>query len=447
MTYSPLDLVEQYLRRFVAYPSDHAIVAHVLWIAHTHLLECFDTTPRLAFMSAEKESGKTRALEITALFVPAPILSISASPAVIVRLIAKERHTILYDEIDGVFGNAKAQEANTDLRSVLNGGYRRGAKVHRCTTNGKKIETEALDAFAPVAVAGLRDLPDTLASRSIFIHMKRRAPEEEIEAFRCRYHEAEAKPIKEGLEEWCAGNDVSGAEPKLPAGIVDRAADCWEPLIAIADAAGDDWPARARKAATYLARRSSDAGLTRGVELLEHIKEAFGTEDKLWTETLLDRLCSRDESPWRDIYGKPLNDRGLASRLKPYGVKSKDIRLGDKAKKGYSADAFIDAWRRYCPSPSDERDKRDKRDIFDNKNNFVADVADVAAKAEGAESTNGTSAGPEISDGDAVAFEERAAILEYDAGLDRQEAEAVAAKEMGLPELPPFLVRRKEGTR
>src|SRR5262245_45642795 len=91
MTYTPLDLVEIFLRRFIAYPSEHAVVAHALWIAHAHLMECFDTTPRLAFMSAEKMSGKTRALEVTALFVPDRILSISASPAVIVRLVAKGR--------------------------------------------------------------------------------------------------------------------------------------------------------------------------------------------------------------------------------------------------------------------------------------------------------------------------------------------------------------------
>jgi hypothetical protein len=98
------------------------------------------------------------------------------------------RVTILFDEIDSVFGNAKAQEANMDLCSVLNGGYRRGAKVHRCVTHGKKIDIEELDAFAPVAVAGLRDLPDTLASRSIFIRMKRRAPDERVEPFRYRLH-------------------------------------------------------------------------------------------------------------------------------------------------------------------------------------------------------------------------------------------------------------------
>jgi hypothetical protein len=40
----------------------------------------------------------------------------------------------------------------------------------------------------------------------------------------------------------------------------------------------------------------------------------------------------------------------------------------------------------------------------------------------------------------AAAFEERAAILEYDAGLSRTEAEGVAAEEM--PAMPPFLDRR-----
>ena len=270
MSYSPLDLLETYLRRFVAYPSKHALVAHVLWIAHAHLIECFDTTPRLAFMSAEKESGKTRALEVTALFVPDPILSISASPAVIVRLVTNGKPTILYDEIDGVFGNAKVQEANTDLRSVLNGGYRRGAKVHRCVMHGNRVETEELDAFAPVAVAGLRDLPDTLASRSIFISMRRRAPNENVEPFRHRYHSEQAKPIKEFLVEWCAEHEphITGAEPEMPKGIEDRAADCWEPLLAIADRACTDWPQRAREAAVYLTLKAADESLTKGVELL-----------------------------------------------------------------------------------------------------------------------------------------------------------------------------------
>jgi hypothetical protein len=335
MSYCPLDLLEGYLRRYVSYPSDHALVAHVLWIAHTHMLDRFDTTPRLAFMSAEKESGKTRALEITALFVPEPVMSISASPAVIVRLISRGRCTILYDEIDGVFGNAKVQEANCDLRSILNGGYRRGTKVYRCNTSGKKVEVEELDAFAAVAVAGLRQLPDTLASRSIFIQMRRRAPDEEVQPFRHRYDTAQAKPILEALTEWCASRDAGPVEPDVPAGIIDRAADCWEPLLVVADEAGGDWPSRARAAAVYLMKSAADESMTPGVELLAHIKEAFGDEDRIWTKTLLRRLCDRDESPWRDVRGKELDDRGLGKRLKPYGIKSGAVRIGDARQRGF----------------------------------------------------------------------------------------------------------------
>ena len=89
MTYTPLDLVENFCRQFVIYPSEHAIAAHVLWIAHAHLMDCWESTPRLAFMSPEPESGKTRALEVTALFVPNPRLSFSMSSAALVRIIAR----------------------------------------------------------------------------------------------------------------------------------------------------------------------------------------------------------------------------------------------------------------------------------------------------------------------------------------------------------------------
>ena len=80
-----LDDVEAFLRRFVAFPSEAARVATVLWAAHAHLLDVFDSTPRLAFLSPEPGSGKTRALEITELLVPNPMLAVSASTAALFR--------------------------------------------------------------------------------------------------------------------------------------------------------------------------------------------------------------------------------------------------------------------------------------------------------------------------------------------------------------------------
>jgi hypothetical protein len=42
-----LNQTEGFLRRFVAYPSEDASVAHTLWIFHTHLMGCWESTPRL----------------------------------------------------------------------------------------------------------------------------------------------------------------------------------------------------------------------------------------------------------------------------------------------------------------------------------------------------------------------------------------------------------------
>ena len=376
-----VDLVWSYLGRFIAYPNDHARVAHTLWIAHAHLMDVWDTTPRLAFMSQEPAAGKTMALEMTELLVPDPIMSFNMSSAVVMRLVAQGGRTLLYDEIDQIFGNAKRQEANGDLCGYMNAGYRRGAKAYRCTTgNGKKVEVEEFNAFAPVAVSGLRTLPDSLASRAVIIRMHR-AIKGEVCKFRHKLHRDEAKPIRDALAEWSEwANGRIAYEPSLPDGIDGRAADIWEPLIAIADVYGGEWPKRSRDAAVFFVRANAeDEARSFGVELLEHVRDAFGDDDKLWLETLVDKLCSREESPWADLYGKPLDKRGLAKRLKPYGIKSKDVRIRETVRKGYAREDFQNVWERYLPASSrvSATSATSATDLI-SKNNFVADVADVA---------------------------------------------------------------------
>src|SRR5262249_8152744 len=73
--------VHQFLRRFVAYPSAHAHTAHTLWIAHAHAMEAWDSTPRIAFLSPEPGSGKTRALEVSEILVPNPVEAVDVTPA------------------------------------------------------------------------------------------------------------------------------------------------------------------------------------------------------------------------------------------------------------------------------------------------------------------------------------------------------------------------------
>lgn len=378
-----LGAVEGFLRRYVRHPSDHALVAHALWIGHTHCIDRFHTTPRLAFMSEEKESGKTRALEVTEQLTPGALLSFSLSPAALVRKVAEGGHTVLYDEIDALFGNARREEGNLDLRSILNSGYKRGAKAYRCVTVAKRVEVEELDAFAPVALAGLKNLPDTLGSRAIIIRMRRRAPDETVEQFRIRHVAPAAEVLKNRLAEWVAGLDFK-SDPQLPAGVTDRAAECWEPLLLLAEAAGGDWLKRAQKAALHFVSGGRDDAVSPGVELLEHIRDAFAVDakDKLWTDALLQRLHNRAESPWKGVLGKPLDDRGLATRLRGFGIRSQDIKLDDKVKKGYRAADFADAWKRYLAPGSatvaTSATSATSATILINQNKKVAEVAEVA---------------------------------------------------------------------
>jgi hypothetical protein len=123
--------VETWLRRFVAYPSDHTCVAHILWIAHAHRMDLWESTPRIAFLSPEPGSGKSRALEVTEPLVPMPVHAVNTSPAYLFRKVAEPEGlpTLLYDEIDTVFG-PKAKD-NEDVRGMLNAGHRKGAKAGR----------------------------------------------------------------------------------------------------------------------------------------------------------------------------------------------------------------------------------------------------------------------------------------------------------------------------
>jgi uncharacterized protein DUF3631 len=246
--------LERVLSRFISYPSAHCRTAHALWIIHTHVVEHFDTTPRLAFLSPEPASGKTRALELTERLVPNPVSAVNVTPSYLFRKIGAEdadNTTILFDEIDTVFG-PKAKE-NEEIRGLLNAGHRRGAVAGRCVIKGKNIETEEISAFAPVALAGLGWLPDTVISRAVIIRMQRRAAGEIVEPYRRRLHDKDTDRVRSLIEVWARSFWCDGEVwPDLPIEIQDRDADVWEPLLAIADAIGGDWPAKARVTAVTL---------------------------------------------------------------------------------------------------------------------------------------------------------------------------------------------------
>lgn len=362
--------VSSWLGRFVAYPSEDALIAHALWIAHTHAMDCWASTPRLSFLSQEPASGKTRALEVTEPLVPNPVCAVNVTPSYLFRKVGgagTNLPTILYDEIDTVFG-PRARE-NEEIRGLLNAGHRRGAIAGRCVVAGNIVKTEEIPAFSAVLLAGLGDLPATIIDRSIVIRMRRRAPGEVVEPYRQTVHGSQGEQLRDRLAAAIDGlsGGLADARPTMPAGVDDRDADKWESLLAIADAAGGDWPRRARVSAVSLVSLSKGSTPSLGIRLLEDIRTVFGDREVMTTEQILEALLGLEESPWGDLYGKPLNARGLAQRLQKYDVaKSHTVRIGELLAKGYAKADLWDAWNRYLqPSvlphspPQGEKDTSD----------------------------------------------------------------------------------------
>src|SRR5829696_8307860 len=210
-----LDAVSHFVGAYVVLPESQ-LCAVTLWTLHTHSFGAADCTPYIHITSAEKASGKTRLLEALELVVAKPWLTGRVTPAVLGRKIHAEHPTLLLDETDATFGGDP--EFGQVLRGLLNTGYRRGGKSSVCVGQGANISYVDLDTFAPKALAGLGDLPDTVASRSIRIALKRKAPGEDVERFRRR----EAIEISEPLHQWAVDwgarfvDALALARPLLP---------------------------------------------------------------------------------------------------------------------------------------------------------------------------------------------------------------------------------------
>ncbi|MFP8885017.1 DUF3631 domain-containing protein [Streptomyces mangrovi] len=356
-----LDAVERFHRRFNAFPTEAAYVAVTLWDAHAHLLDAFDSTPRIAFLSPEPGSGKSRALEIVETLVPQPMVAVNASAAALFRAVSgmDGRPTILFDEIDTVFG-PKAGD-NEELRGFLNAGHRRSGVTYRCVGDGANQSVQAFPSYCAVAVAGLGSLPDTILTRSVIIRMRRRAPNERVEPFRQRIHEKEGHALRDRLAAWAeqVRPAVEGKWPDMPEGITDRPADVWEPLLTVADAAGGTWPQRARAACVELVNAAAeDDKASLGVRLLTDLRDhVFQGADRMPTAVILECLNAIEDAPWGDLGGKPLTSRGLSRMLGEYvtgdnkPIKPRPIRTASGVPRGYYAEDLADAWTRYCPPP------------------------------------------------------------------------------------------------
>ena len=345
-----LEDICHFIRRFVVL-SESQVIALALFVMESHIFDRFECAPYLHVTSAEKQCGKTRLLEVLELLVCRPWLTGKITAAALVRKVSADRPTLLLDESDAAFAGEK--EYSEALRGVLNAGHRRGGRASLCVGKGAEINVVDFDVFCPKVIAGIGKLPDTVADRSIPIHLKRKRPEESAERFRRKFIGTEASQLSDRLTAWASSEAIAvqaASLPELPEQLSDRQQDIAEPLVSIADMAGTEWAGRARTALVELLCGKSAADDSLGVRLLADIWQIFEETkaERLSSRELVGRLTALEGAPWEDInHGRQITPTVLARQLRGFGIEPRNMRDADGVVKGYHRNCFEDAWARY----------------------------------------------------------------------------------------------------
>jgi len=347
-----LDDVADTFTRYLALPT-FAASTLALWTLHAYTFDAHFTSAILAVTSPAKRCGKTILLIIMGAVAPRPLFAANVTPAVLFRTIEKYSPTLLIDEGDTFLRD------NDELRGVLNSGHtRKTAKCIRAV--GEDHDPRAFSTWCPKAIALIGRLPGTLEDRSIQIAMRRRTPNERVHRLRQDKIDAECLNLRRKAVRWAEDHllVLRDADPAVPDGLHDRAADCWRPLFAVADAAGEHWPARAREAAHAVCATATDDDASS--RLLDDIRTIFAVEgdpDVLGSSTIVEKLIAMDDRPWAEwSHGRPITTAKLSRLLSGYGIHSAGVvRIGNKTPRGYRRCAFEDAWNRYGAAEVQQR--------------------------------------------------------------------------------------------
>ena len=335
-----LDDITKALRRHVWLPDDGAEIV-ALFVLHAHAREAARISPMLAFASPEIACGKTTALSVVSKLTPQPLFVSDLTPAGLYRAITNAPCTLLIDE------GKSALRGHRTLSSLLNSGHRRdGARVLRADG--------VFDLYCPKAIALVGELPASLRDRALLVALKRKRPNEAVapldEAAIAHLEQLGVRTATWADQQF---KRLADANPVLPAGLANRSADNWRPLLAIADAAGGRWPELARSVASRAAAAQADDNSSPSTLLLSDLRDMFCelNTDRLATDDVIYMLPEREEHPWANYHrGRPITANDVARLLRPFGIRPKTLRFGPTTAKGYFLADFHDAFDRYLPS-------------------------------------------------------------------------------------------------
>jgi hypothetical protein len=366
------------MTRHVVLP-EMAAEALALWVVHTYAFTLRNVTTYIGIGSPEKRCGKTTLLRLLGKLACRAVMAANISPSALFRVIEEKQPTLVIDEADTFL------HGRDDMRGILNAGYdREGAYVMRVSSERKKEEwrkkgesgppeggtpngsTESrpteerkssrlvrYSCWCPKVMAAIGRLPETLADRCIVITMQRKMGTDSCESMR----ELKAEVLRERCARFVEENAtrIGAARPEIPKELNDRAADIWEPLLAIADLAGGEWPSLARAAAVRLS--SGDEEITLLGWFLRDLRKLFAIRkrEQMFSREIVDFLNPMHSRPWEDLRrGRHINEWWLSQRLRAVGIRSRFVRIDGVAGRGYGLSEIEQAAKRYVPEAKEE---------------------------------------------------------------------------------------------
>lgn len=362
-----LDEVRAWLARFLATVTPADLDLLTVWVVHTHLVVETYTTPRLLFDSPVPGSGKTTALEhLQRLCLSPMLISTVSSSAMLARILDPDPRTLLIDEADRSLRPDK--EGTPDVIAILNSGYKRGAtRPVLVPEKGGGWSVAEMPTFAPVAMAGNDpQLPEDTRSRVIRVLLM---PDTDgtTEESDWELLDVDAAALAGRIRAWADlhRDEVRISRPDMPADVVGRFREKWQPLARVAASAGGRWPtAVAEMAAADVEQVKADRLDGMVVErphvlLLQHLAEVWPAGARFAsTAHLIADLIAGWPRMWSSAstFGKDLTAQRLGRMLATH-YKVNSSHSDDKKMRGYRFVALEPVWRRMGITPPGEPSK------------------------------------------------------------------------------------------
>ena len=165
--------ISAYIKKHIYFSNPETYDLISVWIMGTYIFRAFRYYPYL-HLNAEKGSGKTLLMELMAPIAFNGMLMTQPVASTVLKLIEQNSATLFIDEAENLSGRGSPN--GNQLKQILKTGFARSGVYYQ----GDSLYR----TFSPKCFAGINELDDVLADRTITVKMLRKIGYDTMELFR-----------------------------------------------------------------------------------------------------------------------------------------------------------------------------------------------------------------------------------------------------------------------